>query len=202
VAAALLVTLAACGESAGGSNTIEGANPNTQSAVAGDLPTSGDEFGPVCADLPSNPYAAGSLDSTARVPVGTAVETNSLLLILADALRRANLTATLNGLPAATVFLPTDDAFGRIPKPQLEALTADPAALRKVLTYQVVPGRRIMSDDLTAGPLTTMQGSTLTVTGEGQDLTVNGTAHVVCGNVQTTNATVYFVDAVPMPPSS
>ena len=38
----------------------------------------------------------------------------------------------------------------------------------------------------------------MTVTGTGDDLMVNG-ANVVCGGVQTANATVYLIDTVLMP---
>ena len=44
-----------------------------------------------------------------------------------------------------------------------------------------------------------MQGQDLTVTGSGSDFTINGTASVVCGNVQTRNGIVYIVDSVLMP---
>ena len=39
------------------------------------------------------------------------------------------------------------------------------------------------------------------VTGSGTDFTVNKTAKVVCGNVQTANATVYIIDTVLLPAS-
>jgi uncharacterized surface protein with fasciclin (FAS1) repeats len=40
------------------------------------------------------------------------------------------------------------------------------------------------------------------VSGSGKAFTVNGSAKVVCGNVQTKNATVYIIDGVLLPPSS
>ena len=46
-----------------------------------------------------------------------------------------------------------------------------------------------------------MQGATLNVTGEGNDLMVND-AGLVCGGVQTANATVYMIDTVLMPPAN
>ena len=47
----------------------------------------------------------------------------------------------------------------------------------------------------------TLQGGDLTVTGSGQSFMVDGKAAVVCGNVQTANATVYIIDSVLMPAS-
>jgi len=45
---------------------------------------------------------------------------------------------------------------------------------------------------------TTVQGGTVEVTGSGDDLKVNG-ANVICGGLQTANATVYLIDSVLMP---
>ena len=52
-----------------------------------------------------------------------------------------------------------------------------------------------------AGTHTTLQGGTLEITGSGEDFKVNGQSSVVCGNVQTANATVYLIDNVLMPKS-
>ena len=52
--------------------------------------------------------------------------------------------------------------------------------------------------DEVAGEHETLAGDMLTVEGEGEDFTI-GDASVVCGNVQTANATVYVVDQVLMP---
>ena len=46
-----------------------------------------------------------------------------------------------------------------------------------------------------------VQGADVTVTGSGNDLKVND-ANVVCGGVKTTNATVYLIDTVLMPPAN
>jgi len=67
-----------------------------------------------------------------------------------------------------------------------------------VLTYHVVSGQ-IAPADL-PGTHKTVQGEDLEVTGSGDDLEVNG-ASVICGGVQTANATVYLVDTVLMPPA-
>ena len=50
-----------------------------------------------------------------------------------------------------------------------------------------------------AGTHKTLQGDSLTVEGSGEDFTVDGGAKVVCGNVQTANATVYIIDGVLAP---
>ena len=51
-----------------------------------------------------------------------------------------------------------------------------------------------------AGDHKTLAGGTITVEGSGEDFTV-GKAKVICGNVQTANATVYIIDGVLLPTS-
>ena len=109
----------------------------------------------------------------------------------------AGLVDTLNSAEALTVFAPTDDAFAAIPKKDLNALLADKETLTTVLTHHVV-GERLSPEDV-AGEHETLAGDMLTVEGEGEDFTVDATRAVVCGNVQTANATVYVVDQVLMP---
>jgi uncharacterized surface protein with fasciclin (FAS1) repeats len=122
-----------------------------------------------------------------------------VLSTLVAAVKAAGLVDTLNGLQSATVFAPTNDAFAKIPKADLTALLADKAKLTKILTYHVVAGEKVAPSMLSAKPLTTVEKGMVTVTGSGEDFTVNGNAKVVCGNVQTSNATVYLIDTVLMP---
>jgi hypothetical protein len=94
----------------------------------------------------------------------------------------------LNTAQDITVFAPTNDASGKIPKADLDNVLADQTTLTKILTYHVVP-RRLTPEQL-AGTHRTLEGGELTVTGSGASFTVNGNSAVVCGNVQTSNATV------------
>jgi len=57
----------------------------------------------------------------------------------------------------------------------------------------MVPGR--VNPQNVDGVHKTLQGADLTVTGFGNNLRVNK-ASVVCGGVQTANATVYLIDTV------
>jgi uncharacterized surface protein with fasciclin (FAS1) repeats len=116
------------------------------------------------------------------------------------AVTEAGLGDTLNSAEDITVFAPTNDAFEAVPAETMDAAMADPTGLlTTVLTYHVVPGR--LSPDQLAGTHTTLQGADLEVAGSGEEFTVNGSAVVVCGNVQTANATVYIIDGVLLPPA-
>jgi uncharacterized surface protein with fasciclin (FAS1) repeats len=121
-----------------------------------------------------------------------------VLSTLVTAVKAAGLVDTLNSLPAATVFAPSNDAFAKIPAADLKKVLADKAMLTKILTYHVVAGKKLAPADV-IGMQTTVEKGTVDVTGSGENLMVNGTAKVICGNVQTANATVYIIDTVLMP---
>ncbi|WP_134324186.1 fasciclin domain-containing protein [Cumulibacter soli] len=152
-------------------------------------------FGPGCAAVPED--GAGSFDGMAADPVATAASNNPALSTLVSAVQAADLVDTLNSAEDITVFAPTDDAFGAVPTETLDAAMADPSGLlTTVLTNHVVEGR--LAPDQLAGEHETLGGGTITVTGSGEDFMV-GEASVVCGNVQTANATVYIIDQVLLP---
>lgn len=188
----LALALAACGTSSA-TNDVRAADP---SASASAMNTSG-EFGPGCAAVPTDPANPGSFEAMAKVPVATAAAGNPELSTLVAAVTKANLGDTLNSAPAITVFAPTNDAFGKVDKAALDKVMADDATLKQVLTYHVVSGK--IAPDQLAGTHKTLEGQDLTITGSGEDFTVNGTAKIVCGNVQTSNAVVYIIDGVLMP---
>jgi uncharacterized surface protein with fasciclin (FAS1) repeats len=131
-------------------------------------------------------------------PVATAASNNPALSTLVTAVKAAGLVDTLNSAQGITVFAPADSAFAAMDQATLKKALADPKGLlTTVLTYHVVSGK--LTPAMLAGTHKTLQGGTVTVTGSGTDFTVNGSAKVVCGNVQTANATVYIIDGVLIP---
>jgi uncharacterized surface protein with fasciclin (FAS1) repeats len=153
-------------------------------------------FGGACAAVPAS--GPGSFTGMATDPVATAASHNPVLSTLVTAVKTAGLVDTLNSAQGITVFAPTNDAFAKIPADTLKAVLADKAKLTKILTYHVVSGR--LAPEQLAGTHATLEGGTVAATGSGQSFKV-GEANVVCGNVQTANATVYIVDSVLMPPA-
>ena len=98
------------------------------------------------------------------------------------------------------MFAPDNAAFAKIPKTTLASVLANKTELAKILTYHVASGR-VTPAQLAAGtPIKTLEGSTVTPAKMGSTYEVNA-SHVVCGNVQTANATVYIIDSVLMPPA-
>jgi uncharacterized surface protein with fasciclin (FAS1) repeats len=116
---------------------------------------------------------------------------------LAAALDKAGLVATLKGKGPFTVFAPTDAAFAKVPKADLDALLADKAKLTAVLTYHVVPGN-VMAKDVKPGKVKTVQGSELTLATSGGGVTVDG-AQVVKADIVADNGVIHVIDNVVLP---
>ncbi|MEW2584871.1 fasciclin domain-containing protein [Streptomyces virginiae] len=199
-AAALLpFSLAACSDSgdtkaappAAGDEAKTGASTPTGDSMTGDQP-----FGAACAGVPKE--GAGSFDGMAKDPVATAASNNPALSTLVSAVKQAGLVDTLNNAKDITVFAPTNDAFAKIPKADLDKVLADKATLTKILTYHVV-GQKLTPKQLENGSFETLQKGTVNTAGSGESYKVNDTSNVVCGNVKTANANVYIVDTVLMP---
>ena len=115
---------------------------------------------------------------------------------LAVALEKAGLIDTLKGKGPFTVFAPTDAAFAKVPKKDLDALLADKSKLASVLTYHVVPGT-VMAKDVKAGKVKTVQGSDLTLsTSDG--VKVDG-ANVVKTDIVADNGVIHVIDSVVLP---
>ncbi|OLO25439.1 fasciclin [Streptomyces sp. MNU77] len=200
-AAVLPLALTACGGGESSSDAADKASSSApaeekSSAPAGGAAPADGPFGPACASVPKD--GAGSFDGMAQDPVATAASNNPALSTLVTAVKKAGLVDTLNNAQNITVFAPTNDAFAKIPKADLDKVLADKEMLTSILTYHVV-GEKLSPMQLETGTYDTLQKSSLTTKGSGENYTVNDTSKVVCGNVPTANATVYIVDTVLMP---
>jgi uncharacterized surface protein with fasciclin (FAS1) repeats len=166
-------------------------------AVASDL------VGPGCANYAAmHPNGPASVDGMAQDPVAVAASNNPELTTLTAALSgklnpQVNLVDTLNN-GQYTVFAPTDAAFNKLPPSTIDQLKTNAPLLSSILTYHVLQAQ--VSPAKIVGTFKTLQGASVAVTGQGNNLKVNN-ANVVCGGVPTANATVYMIDTVLMPPS-
>lgn len=211
-AMSVLTMTAACGSeeepasASGGDTSSAEETPMETPAESGEMDPAANLVGPACDDYAKQvPSGAGSVAGMAEDPVAVAASNNPLLKTLVAAVSgklnpKVNLVDTLNG-GEFTVFAPVDQAFAQLPKKTVQQLSkpAGAEALQTVLTYHVVEGQ--MTPDQVAGQtLTTVQGEELEVSGSGDSLQA-ADANVLCGGVQTANATVYLIDSVMMPPS-
>ncbi len=143
---------------------------------------------------------AAPVETAAEAPQGDIVDTAvaaGSFNTLVTAVQAAELVDTLKGEGPFTVFAPTDEAFAKIPKETLDALIADKAALTKVLTYHVVPGKVMAADVAGLTEAATVQGGALAIdTSDGVKV---GGATVVKTDIETTNGVIHVIDTVLMP---
>lgn len=72
------------------------------------------------------------------------------------------------------------------------------AELAKILKYHIVSGHVTPTDLASGKTLTTLEGGTLKAAKMGSVYQVNS-AGVICGDIQTANATVYIINKVLVP---
>ena len=204
----LAITLSACGsdDSAGSSASADTSSSaeSSEATESSAMPASDEPFGAGCSAVPTE--GEGSFAGMTDDPVATAASNNPALSTLVQAVTAANLGDTLNTTDDITVLAPANPAFEAVPADALNACWPTPRQLTAVLTHHVIPGR--LTPEELAGTHTTLNNDEVTIEGAGEDFTIamEGTvvgmeATVICGNVQTANATVYIIDQVLAPPA-
>ena len=131
---------------------------------------------------------------TARGP--TAI-TPPLLTSFAADVKTAGLVSDLNSMHSFTVFAPANSAFSRLPHAEMSMMHSS-AELAKILKYHIVSGRVTPAKLASGMALTTLEGGSLTGAKMGSVYEI-GKASVICGNIQTANATVYVINKVLVP---
>jgi len=145
----------------------------------------------------------GAMTGGAMGEAGTIVEvasSNPDFSTLVTAIEAAGLAETLSGEGPFTVFAPTNDAFAALPEEELNALLEDPEALSNILLYHVVEGEVTADQVVTLDAATTLQGSDVPISVEGDTVTV-GEATVIQPDVMASNGVIHAIDTVLMPPS-
>ncbi|MGY1771395.1 fasciclin domain-containing protein [Blastococcus sp. SYSU D00813] len=208
-ASTLALGMAACGsddtddtasDSGSSSSSSSSADDSMSSSAPSSDSMSEEPFGAGCSAVPTE--GEGSFTGMTDDPVATAASNNPALSTLVQAVTQANLVDTLNSAQDITVLAPANPAFEAVPADALNAVLADNAQLTQILTHHVIEGR--LAPDALAGTHTTLAGDEVTIAGSGESFTIDGTvtqmqASVICGNVQTANATVYIIDQVLAP---
>ncbi len=161
---------------------------------------------PMAPMTPPAPMSASSKTSSATPTldiIDTAMAAKNLTTFV-KAVQIAGLDETLKGAGPFTVFAPDNKAFAKLPAGALDALEADPAKLKQVLTYHVIPANIMASDAMAMTSPTsppTVEGATLQVTkGKKGRLMIND-ATVTKADIQASNGTIHIINQVLMPPT-
>lgn len=121
---------------------------------------------------------------------------------LLAAAKAAGLVDALSGEKALTVFAPTDEAFGKLPKGTVESLLKpeNKEKLKAILLYHVVEGRVYSEDALKAKSAATLQGGKVEITVKDGAAYVNG-AKILATDVDAGNGVIHVIDSVILPPA-
>jgi uncharacterized surface protein with fasciclin (FAS1) repeats len=129
--------------------------------------------------------------------VDTAIAAGSFKTLVA-AVQAADLVAQLKSAGPLTVFAPTDEAFAKIPKADLDALMKDKPKLYRVLTHHVFAGSANSKDLAMLKDLSVASGGRLSIVASKGGLTVGG-ANVIKADVAASNGLIHVIDAVLIP---
>jgi len=116
---------------------------------------------------------------------------------LCAAVQAAGLVDTLKGKGPFTVFAPTDEAFGKLPKGTVESLLKDIPKLTSILTYHVVAGKVMAADVVKLTSAKTVQGQSVTIDTK-NGVSING-AKVVKTDIAADNGVIHVIDSVILP---
>ena len=145
-------------------------------------------------------FVAGCATGLRPVSVADTLAAQARLSTLSGLVAKAGLTDTLKASGPFTVFAPTNEAFAKVPAKTLETLASDPAQLKAVLGYHVLPVK-VMAADVKNGNSKTLNGANVALSKAGDFVTVEE-ALVTTPNIEATNGVVHVVDSVLLPPAS
>ncbi|HAL38094.1 MAG TPA: fasciclin [Polaromonas sp.] len=142
---------------------------------------------------------AGCATRSNPVSVADTIAATPQLSMLNSLLTKAGLTDTLKGTGPFTVFAPTNEAFAKVPAKTMGELAKDPAKLKAVLTYHLIPGK-VMAVDVKNGNSKTVNGASVALSKAG-DFVIIEEAMVQTADISATNGVVHIIDSVPIPPA-
>jgi uncharacterized surface protein with fasciclin (FAS1) repeats len=144
----------------------------------------------------------GGLAACATVPqpvtVADTIARTPELSTLSSLIAKAGLTETLRGTGPYTVFAPSNEAFKAVAPAVLAKLGDDPAALKGVLLFHVLPAK-VPAAEVAIGSVKSVQGAPLALAKAGTFVTVED-AVVQTADVAATNGVIHVIDRVLMPP--
>ena len=121
---------------------------------------------------------------------------------LAEAVKAAGLVDTLKGPGPFTVFAPTDEAFNKVPKADMDMLMKDPMKLKEVLMFHVCEGKMMAADLKDHEYLQALNGGELKIDAKSWHLHRNmkvNDANIIKPDLVVDNGVCHAIDKVLMP---
>ncbi|MEO5852047.1 MAG: fasciclin domain-containing protein [Nocardioides sp.] len=163
------------------------ASTSTPSAAADPPPPDGKPFGPGCDRY--LPRSGPDLDVVADIPTLEWVLVQDSLRDSFGKMLQVGLAETRD----VTYFVPTNKAVNALPLDVRGEIVTDDRRARRFFGHHIVTER--LAPSALSGEHSTVARDTLTITVSGEDVGVGlQGADVVCGNIETRDATVYIVD--------
>lgn len=141
---------------------------------------------------------AGCATSSGPVTVAETIAATPSLSTLNELVGKAGLTDTLKSAGPFTVFAPTNEAFKAVSSKTMAELAADPAKLKAVLTYHVLPAK-VAAAEIKSGKAKTVNGADVNIAKAGAFVTVEESL-VEKADLLASNGVVHVVDRVMLPP--
>lgn len=142
--------------------------------------------------------ACASQPTQGPVSVADTIARDPQLSTLNGLVAKAGLGDTLKAAGPYTVFAPTNEAFAAVPAKTLDELGKDPAKLKAVISYHVLPAK-VEAAAVKNGNAKTVEGANVALSRAGEFVTVEE-AMVQTADIAATNGVVHKVDRVLMPP--
>ena len=141
---------------------------------------------------------AGCATRQAPASIADTISANPQLSTLSSLIVTTGLTETLKGMGPFTVFAPSNEAFSKVPTKTMDALSKDPAQLKAVLSFHVVPGK-ILTADVKNSNNKSINGANLALSKAGDFVTVED-GMVQTADISAANGVVHIIDSVLIPP--
>uniref|UniRef100_UPI0037E9B542 transforming growth factor-beta-induced protein ig-h3 n=1 Tax=Semicossyphus pulcher TaxID=241346 RepID=UPI0037E9B542 len=134
--------------------------------------------------------------------VNTLIDIEDDLETLRTAMAAAGLTAMLENEGQYTIFAPTNEAFEKIPQETLNRILGDPVSLRDLLNYHILKTMQCAESIVSGTPMETLQGTTLEVGCDGDQMTLNGKAIITKKDQLGTNGVIHYINELLIPDSA
>jgi uncharacterized surface protein with fasciclin (FAS1) repeats len=174
-----------------------GAGPRAGATVTAGAPASALVTGPLCEQLPSG-TDPGNPASLARDRADVALQWIPVLTKFEAVVRASGLAADLRDTAGMTILAPTDDAFEKkfseADFDELILFRRDD--LRTLLKSHLVNGALPLAKLVDAGTVTTLAGTSLTISRSADVVRIADRAETVCADYRAANARIHIINAV------